>query len=41
MRALQSGMKIITYVVDFKPIGIDTKEDVEEFKKAVSSQTSH
>ena len=41
LRALQSGMKIITYVVDFKPIGIDTKEDVEEFKKAVSSQTSH
>ena len=35
LRALQSGMKIITSIVDFKPIGIDTKEDVEEFKKAV------
>lgn len=41
LRALQSGMKIITSVVNFKPIGIDTKEDVEEFKKAVSSQTNH
>lgn len=35
LRALQSGMKIITSIVDFKPIGIDTKEDVEEFKKAL------
>lgn len=35
LRALQSGMRIITSIVDFKPIGIDTKEDVEEFKKAV------
>ena len=35
LRALQSGMRIITSVVDFKPIGIDTKEDVEEFKKAL------
>ena len=36
LRALQSGMKIITSIVDFKPIGIDTKEDVEEFKKALN-----
>lgn len=36
LRALQSGMRIITSVVNFKPIGIDTKEDVEEFKKALS-----
>lgn len=35
LRALQSGMKIITSIVNFKPIGIDTKEDVEEFKKAL------
>lgn len=35
LRALQSGMRIITSIVNFKPIGIDTKEDVEEFKKAV------
>ena len=37
LRALQSGMKIITSIVNFKPIGIDTKEDVEEFKKALHS----
>ena len=37
LRALQSGMRIITSVVNFKPIGIDTKEDVEEFKKAISA----
>ncbi len=37
LRALQSGMKIITSIVNIKPIGIDTKEDVEEFKKAVAS----
>jgi len=36
LRALQSGMKIITSIVDFKPIGIVTKEDVEEFKKALN-----
>ena len=38
LRALESGMKIITSVVDFKPIGIDTKEDVEEFKKAICNK---
>lgn len=36
LRALQSGMRIITSVVNCKPIGIDTKEDLEEFKKAMS-----
>lgn len=36
LRALQSGMRIITSIVNFKPIGIDTKEDVEEFKKALN-----
>lgn len=35
LRALQSGMRIITSIVNFKPIGIDTKEDVEEFKKTL------
>lgn len=37
LRALQSGMRIITSIVNFKPIGIDTKEDVEEFKKALEN----
>ena len=36
LRALQNGMKIKTSVVDFKPIGIDTKEDLEHFKSIIS-----
>ena len=36
LRALQSGMRIITTVVDFIPVGIDTKEDVERFKAALA-----
>lgn len=32
LRALQNGMVIKTIQVDYKPIGIDTPEDVEEFK---------
>ena len=35
LRALESGMKIVTAVVDFAPIGIDTAEDLEEFRKAL------
>ena len=37
LRALQAGMKIITAVVDFIPVGIDTKEDVERFKAALAA----
>lgn len=33
LRALQSGMKIKTAVVDFTPVGIDTAEDLKKFKK--------
>lgn len=33
LRALQNGMKIKVSIVDYKPIGIDTPDDVEEFKK--------
>lgn len=36
LRALQNGMKIKTAIVDYKPIGIDTPEDVEEFKKLLN-----
>lgn len=36
LRALQNGMKIKTSVVDFVPIGIDTAEDLQRFKEAVS-----
>lgn len=33
LRALQYGMKIKTRIVDYKPIGIDTPEDLEEFRE--------
>lgn len=36
LRALQSGMKIVASVVDCKPIGIDTAEDLEAFKRAIT-----
>lgn len=35
LRALESGMKIMTVVVDYAPVGIDTPEDVEKFRKMV------
>ena len=38
LRALQSGMKIKTSVVDFVPIGIDTAEDLEKFKEIAASR---
>ena len=38
LRALQNGMKIKTSVVDFVPVGIDTAEDVEKFKKIISEK---
>jgi len=36
LRALQNGMKIITGLVNNSLIGIDTKEDLDAFKKAVN-----
>ena len=38
LRALQNGMKIKTSVVDFVPVGIDTAEDVEKFKKIIAQK---
>ncbi len=38
LRALENGMKIKTSVVDFVPVGIDTKEDLEKFKKIVEAK---
>ena len=38
LRALQNGMKIKTCVVDFTPVGIDTVEDLEKFRKIVAAQ---
>ncbi len=38
LRALENGMKIKTTVVDFVPVGIDTKEDLEKFRKIVEEK---
>lgn len=35
LRALQAGMKIKTFVVDFVPVGIDTKDDLLAFEKII------
>lgn len=35
LRALQNGFTIKTVAVDYKPIGIDTAEDLKEFEKLV------
>jgi 3-deoxy-manno-octulosonate cytidylyltransferase (CMP-KDO synthetase) len=37
LRALQNGMRIQTAEVDFTPVGIDTVEDLEEFRKIVKN----
>lgn len=36
LRALQAGMKIKTFTVDFKPIGIDTIDDLKLFEEIVT-----
>lgn len=33
LRALQAGMRIKTFVVDFNPIGIDTPDDLRQFEE--------
>lgn len=38
LRALENGMKIKTSIVDFVPVGIDTKEDLERFKKILAAK---
>ncbi len=38
LRALENGMKIKTSVVDFVPVGIDTREDLEKFKQIVAAR---
>lgn len=37
LRALQNGMKIKVLVVDYKPIGIDTEEDLIKFKEYIGA----
>lgn len=39
LRALENGMRIMTVVVDYSPVGIDTAEDVEKFKKIVEKSS--
>jgi len=39
LRALSFGMKIKTSVVDFTPVGIDTVDDLEKFRKIISKQS--
>lgn len=36
LRALQAGMKIKTFVVDFAPVGIDTIDDLRQFEEIIS-----
>lgn len=36
LRALQAGMKIKTYTVDFKPVGIDTVDDLRQFEEILT-----
>ena len=38
LRALENGMKIKTSVVDFVPVGIDTKDDLKKFRQIVSAK---
>ncbi len=38
LRALENGMKIKTSVVNFVPVGIDTREDLEKFRKIVEQR---
>jgi len=40
LRALENGMKIKTSVVDFVPVGIDTKEDLEKFRQIIEQKMS-
>ena len=40
LRALENGMKIKTHVVNFVPVGIDTKDDLEKFRKIVEEKIS-
>lgn len=40
LRALENGMRVKTSVVNFVPVGIDTKDDLEKFRKIVSEKLS-
>jgi len=38
LRALENGMKIKTTVVNFVPVGIDTRDDLEKFRQIVETR---
>ncbi|MBD5402509.1 3-deoxy-manno-octulosonate cytidylyltransferase [bacterium] len=38
LRALENGMQIKTSIVDFVPVGIDTKEDLDKFRQILESK---
>lgn len=41
LRALQAGMKIKTFVVDFVPVGIDTIDDLRQFEEIITQTTDY
>lgn len=41
LRAMQAGMKIKTFVVDFAPVGIDTAEDLKKFEEIITQKMSY
>ena len=41
LRALQAGMRIKTFVVDFKPIGIDTIDDLKQFEEIIIQSSDY
>ena len=41
LRALQNGMKIKTFVVDFNPIGIDTADDLKHFEEIINQSSKY
>lgn len=41
LRALQAGMKIKTFVVDFIPVGIDTVDDLRQFEEIVEQSSDY
>ncbi|MBO6257452.1 3-deoxy-manno-octulosonate cytidylyltransferase [bacterium] len=38
LRALENGMRIKTTIVNFVPVGIDTKDDLEKFRQIVTQK---
>lgn len=41
LRALQAGMRIKTFLVDFVPVGIDTIDDLRQFEEIISQSTDY